>query len=105
VPSEAPACAKPELRFGEGRLAKESWLRKHNIFYVYLIQSEAFPEQRYIGFTANLLRIIDVAPCAIIVPLALLGNKKILLKISKSMSLNQEYNKFWKFVYNICNCK
>ena len=24
------------------------------MFYVYLIQSEAFPEQRYVGFTTNL---------------------------------------------------
>ncbi len=29
-------------------------MTKHNMFYVYLIQSEAFPEQRYIGFTADL---------------------------------------------------
>ena len=29
------------------------------MFYVYLIQSEAFPERRYIGFTADLKKRIE----------------------------------------------
>ncbi len=40
-------------RFETEWLATEGCLTKHNMFYVYLIQSEAFPEQRYIGFTAD----------------------------------------------------
>jgi predicted GIY-YIG superfamily endonuclease len=35
-------------------MAKEGWSRKFDMFYVYLIRSEAFPTQRYIGFTADL---------------------------------------------------
>jgi predicted GIY-YIG superfamily endonuclease len=29
------------------------------MFYVYLIQSEAFPEQRYVGYTTDLKKRID----------------------------------------------
>ena len=29
-------------------------MRKHDVFYVYLIRSETFPERRYIGFTTDL---------------------------------------------------
>ena len=35
-------------------LVKEGRSRKRKMFYVYLIQSEAFPEQRYVGFTSDL---------------------------------------------------
>jgi hypothetical protein len=37
-------------------LAKEGCFRKCEMFYVYLIRSETFPEQRYIGFTTDLKR-------------------------------------------------
>ena len=35
-------------------LAKEGRLRAHDVFYVYLICSGAFPQQRYVGFTKDL---------------------------------------------------
>ena len=35
-------------------MAKEGWFRKREMYYVYLIRSEAFPERRYIGFTTDL---------------------------------------------------
>ncbi len=35
-------------------MAKEGRFRECDVFYVYLIRSEAFPEQRYIGFTTDL---------------------------------------------------
>ena len=34
-------------------MAKEGGSREREVFYVYFIRSEAFPEQRYIGFTAD----------------------------------------------------
>ncbi len=40
-------------------MAKEGRFRKREMFYVYLIQSETFPEQRYIGFTTDLKKRID----------------------------------------------
>ena len=39
-------------------MAKEGRSRKRKMFYVYLIQSEAFPEQRYVGFTSDLKKCI-----------------------------------------------
>ena len=39
--------------------AKEGRFRKREMFYVYLIQSQTFPEQRYIGFTTDLKTRID----------------------------------------------
>ncbi len=48
-------------------LAKEGRFRKREMFYVYLIQSETFPEQRYIGFTTDLksasIPTTPVVPC------------------------------------------
>ena len=35
-------------------MAKEGWHGEHDVFYVYLIRSAAYPEQRYIGFTTDL---------------------------------------------------
>ena len=43
-------------RLSSEALAKEDWCKEHGVFYVYLIRSEAFPDQRYIGFTTDVAK-------------------------------------------------
>jgi hypothetical protein len=45
---------REERRLPSVALAKEGCCSTANMFYVYLIQREAFPEQRYVGFTSDL---------------------------------------------------
>ncbi len=43
----------PRARLPSEALAKEGQFKKREMFYVYLIRSEVFPEQKYIGFTTD----------------------------------------------------